>query len=75
MFASILAVEISDEVKMKLVGIDDIRDEAEYPGFRVTIEAILDKTRQMIKLDITTGDIITPKEINYSFSSCLKTEQ
>lgn len=67
MFASILAVEISDEVKMKLVGIDDIRDEAEYPGFRVTIEAILDKTRQMIKLDITTVDIITPKEINYSF--------
>ena len=29
---------------------------------------MLDKTRQTLKVDITTGDYVTPKEIAYSFS-------
>jgi predicted nucleotidyltransferase component of viral defense system len=33
----------------------------------VTIETLLDKTRQVLKVDITTGDSITPREINYRF--------
>lgn len=36
-------------------GIEEIHEEADYPGYRVSIEAVLDKTRQTIKVNITTG--------------------
>jgi predicted nucleotidyltransferase component of viral defense system len=63
----ILACPINDGVKMTLKGFENIRDESEYPGIRVSIEAVLDKTRQIMKVDITTGDKITPQAMEYSF--------
>lgn len=33
----------------------------------MSIGAVLDKTRQTLKVDITTGDFVTPKEIEYNF--------
>jgi predicted nucleotidyltransferase component of viral defense system len=66
-FEIILASPIDDGVTMILKGFENIRDESEYPGIRVSIEALLDKTRQMLKVDITTGDMITPRAMEYSF--------
>lgn len=63
----ILACTVDDGVKMILKGFENIRDESEYPGIRVSIEAILDKTRQVMKVDITAGDKITPQAVEYSF--------
>ncbi len=63
----ILTCPVDDGVKMTLKGFEDIRDESEYPGIRVSIEAVLDKTRQVMKVDITTGDKITPHAVEYSF--------
>ncbi|MGB4649623.1 MAG: nucleotidyl transferase AbiEii/AbiGii toxin family protein [Acetivibrionales bacterium] len=63
----ILACPVDDGVKMILKGFENIRDESEYPGIRVSIEAILDKTRQVMKVDITSGDKITPQAVEYSF--------
>lgn len=63
----ILEVPIDDGVTMRLSGFENIRDESEYPGIRISIEAILDKTKQTIKVDITTGDMITPREMEYYF--------
>ncbi|MGI6124870.1 MAG: nucleotidyl transferase AbiEii/AbiGii toxin family protein [Acetivibrionales bacterium] len=63
----ILACPVDDGVKMILKGFENIRDESEYPGIRVSIEAILDKTRQVMKVDITAGDKITPQAVEYSF--------
>jgi hypothetical protein len=54
----ILKVELGDDVVFTFKSIEEIREEADYPGFRVTIEAVLDKTRQTFKVDITTGDVI-----------------
>jgi predicted nucleotidyltransferase component of viral defense system len=68
----ILAVPIDDGVTMKLIGFKNIWDESEYPGIRVSIEAILDRTKQIMKVDITTGDMITPKEMEYQFSLLLE---
>ena len=64
---AILACPIDDGVTMSLKGFENIRDESEYPGIRVSIEAVLDKTKQTMKVDITTGDIITPNAMEYSF--------
>lgn len=66
-FEDIINVKIDDNVSMKLIKIEDIREEAEYPGLRISIETVLDKTKQTLQIDVTTGDIITPEEINYSF--------
>ena len=63
----ILRVPIDDGVELTFLGIEEIREEADYPGYRVSISAVLDKTRQTLKVDITTGDFVTPREIEYSF--------
>ncbi len=64
----ILRTPIDDGVEFTLRKIEEIREEADYPGYRVSIEAVLDKTRQTLKVDITTGDFVTPREIEYSFN-------
>jgi hypothetical protein len=63
----ILRTPIDDSVEFALRGIEEIREDADYPGYRVSIAAVFDKTRQTLKIDITTGDFVTPKEIEYSF--------
>ena len=42
-------------------------EEHDYPGIRFMLEATLDKMRQAIKIDISTGDVITPGTIEYSY--------
>ena len=63
----ILEIPIDDGVVFTFRNIEEIREEADYPGYRVSVGAVLDKTRQTLKIDITTGDSITPKEVEYSF--------
>ena len=67
MCKEIINISIDDGVNLIYTGIEEIREEADYPGFRVSINATLDKTRQSMKIDITTGDYVTPKEINYDY--------
>ena len=63
----IVSMDIGDNVKMQLSGIDEIRDEAEYMGFRASIMTEFDGVKNDIKLDMTTGDRIVPREISYKF--------
>ena len=63
----IISSPVDDGVEFKLIGIEEIREETEYPSYRVSVSAVFDKTRQTLKIDVTTGDFITPSEINYSF--------
>jgi len=63
----ILSVPVDDNVIFTFKGIEEIHEEADYPGYRVSIEAVLDKTRQVLKVDITTGDFVTPREVQYYF--------
>jgi predicted nucleotidyltransferase component of viral defense system len=68
MLNEILTVPIDDGVQMTIKRLETIQDEADYPGIRVSIRAIIENTRQIMKIDITTGDVITPKEIEYEYS-------
>lgn len=63
----ITEIPLEDGVAFTFVGIEEIREEADYPGFRISITATFDKTNQMLKIDLTTGDSITPSAIEYSF--------
>lgn len=63
----ILRVSVDDGVRFAFRSIEEIREEADYPGYRISIDTALDKTRQSIHIDITTGDFVTPREIEYNF--------
>lgn len=63
----IVSIDIGDNVRFKLKNIKNIHDISEYDDFRATIEAHFFTIRVNMKIDITTGDIIIPREMEYSF--------
>ncbi len=65
----ILKHEVYEDINYKIKKIEEIRKDDEYGGFRIAIECKLDNIRQIILLDIATGDPITPKEIVYKYKS------
>ena len=64
----IIAVDVPDGVQFKITKVTDIMEEHDYPGIRFMLEATLDKMRQAVKIDISTGDIITPGAVEYSYN-------
>ena len=72
MMAEFIAVPIDDGVTFQVKSISEIMDEAEYPGIRVTMTTLFDGVRTPLKIDISTGDAITPKEVRYSFKLMLE---
>ncbi len=63
----ILSIQIDDNVTFILKDMKNIHDISEYDDFRVSVEASLFTIKVNMKIDITTGDIIIPREIDYSF--------
>ena len=63
----IFNIDLDDGVDFEFLNIKEIRQEDEYGGFRVALNAKFDKLVVPMKLDITTGDVIVPKEVNYKF--------
>lgn len=72
LITAIVKVPIEDGVTFQLKSISEIMDKAEYPGIRVSMSAIFDGVVTPIKLDISTGDAITPREVRYSFKLMLE---
>lgn len=68
-FNEILNMDIDDEVLFKIISIKDIRLEDEYSGFRLNILSKLDNNKTYITVELTTGDVITPREIKYNYNS------
>jgi len=68
-FNEILNINIEDGVSFKIISIKDIRLEDEYGGFRLNILSRLDNNKTYITVELTTGDIITPKEMKYNYNS------
>lgn len=65
----ICAISLDDEVTFTLNGIAPIRDDDEYGGFRAALSARYEKINTPLKIDITTGDVITPGAVRYTFHS------
>lgn len=72
LISSIITVPIDDGVKFQLKSISEIMDEAEYPGIRVSMSTTFDGVVTPLKIDISTGDAITPREVRYSFKLMLE---
>ncbi len=71
MISDIILIPTINLLEMELVSIDEIHEDAEYPGLRVSILVRYDTITEHIKLDFTTGDILTPKEVNFQYQSLL----
>lgn len=72
MIAAIVSVQMDDGVNFRVKQISEIMDEAEYPGIRVSMETEFDRVITPLKIDISTGDAITPREVRYSFQLMLE---
>ena len=68
----ILAIEIDADIEYKLIKLSPIRQEDVYEDFCASISCIFGKINASLNIDITTGDVITPREMNYSYSKILE---
>lgn len=67
MMEDIIAVPLDDGTRFTVKSVESIMDEAEYPGIRFKLESALDTMKTPLKIDISTDDVITPKEVNYEY--------
>ncbi len=67
MMEDIIAIPLEDRIQFIIKSVGSIMDEAEYPGIRFKLEATLDMMKTPLKIDISTDDVITPKEVNYKY--------
>lgn len=68
----ILEITIDADVVYRLIKLERIRKEDLYEDFCATISCRYGKINANLNIDITTGDIITPKEIQYSYEKILE---
>ena len=72
MIEEILAISVDDNISFEFRSIGEIREGDEYTGYRVALTANYEKMAVPLKLDITTGDKITPREIEYEYKLMLE---
>ena len=70
--SKIISIPLNDGVLFRIKRISEIMEEADYPGVRVSMETKFDGVITPLKIDISTGDIITPREIKYNFNLLLE---
>lgn len=66
-FNEIFSSPTADKIEFEINKIEEIRAEDQYKGFRIAITALMENARIPLKLDLTTGDQVTPKEIRYNY--------
>lgn len=64
-------IDLGDGVTFEIKEVSSIMDEMEYPGIRFTMNAIMGKLITPMKIDISTGDVITPRAIEYPYKLLL----
>ena len=72
MIDSMVSIPLDDGVTFRVKRVSEIMDEAEYAGIRVSMETEFDGVITPLKIDISTGDAITPREVRYSFKLMLE---
>ena len=65
----IISIDLDDNVKLEIENVKDIREEDLYSGFEVNLKAEIDGLKTNLMIDITTGDVITYKEVEFKYST------
>lgn len=63
----ITAIHIEDGMIFEIKSVMPIMDEADYPGIRIMLDTAIETMHTPLKIDFSTGDVITPREVSYSF--------
>lgn len=69
MFDEIIQISVEDDIAFEYKNISEIREGDDYNGYRAHLIANFAPMAVPLKLDITTGDKITPKEIQYEYKA------
>ncbi|MFI3257308.1 MAG: nucleotidyl transferase AbiEii/AbiGii toxin family protein [Spirochaetales bacterium] len=72
MFKKICNIQLNDDIIFAVLNISAIREADDYEGFRVSLSANYPPMAVPLKVDITTGDKITPHEMKFSYKLLLE---
>lgn len=67
MFKSVLRHNEDNFVDYELYAVDEIKNEDIYGGYRVKIVCKLENIRQIVPIDIATGDLVTYHPVDYEY--------
>lgn len=70
----IFAIDLNDDVKFRLKNISPIREDDIYGGYRVALDAIYETIVTPMTIDVSTGDVITPNAVQFSFTGIFDDE-
>ena len=70
----IISIDLDDNIKLEIENIKDIREEELYSGFNVNLKAEFDGLKTNLMIDITTGDVITYKEVEFKYTTLFDNE-
>lgn len=70
----IINIDVHDHAKFQINKIEQIRDENEYGGLRVTIEFKFEMLHDRFHIDIVTGNPIYPEPYDYNYKSIVEQE-
>lgn len=71
----ILSIDVNDQVKFDVINVTDIRADDEYGGNKYHLVGRLENLKVALEIDISTGDTITPKELNYEYISIFENKK
>lgn len=71
---AIIAVPADDGVVFNFVSVEPIRKDDVYGGFCLRLDAKYESIETPLSIDISTGDVITPKPMNYGYKRLFNSE-
>lgn len=75
MIDDILSIKIDDNVIFEVEKNVPIKEDNEYGGYRFKLIAKLSNLKIPFSIDISTGDLITPRAIEYKYKTILENNQ
>ena len=70
----IINIDVEDNIKLEIENMKNIREEELYSGFEVNLKAEFDGLKTNLMIDITTGEVITYKEVEFKYNTIFDDE-
>lgn len=71
----LVQIPTEESFSFEFESVEEIRETDDYPGFKLKLIATFEKIKETVTIDVTTGDVITPKEINFNFQKIFSDEK
>lgn len=71
----IVKVQTEESFQLSVLGVENIREKDHYPGLKIKLIANFERIHEVVAIDVTTGDAITPKEIDFEFEKMFSDEK